>query len=286
MPDPADHDRLVATAARTYRVPSDRDIVAAPGTQILLPLVYSLFPPGRCAILSPTYAEHARAAMLAGHSIREPTKLKDLEEADVAVIVNPNNPDGRLWPRAAFLALAGVLAKHDGTLIVDEAFMDALDDIESLVNTDAQNVIILRSFGKFYGLAGIRLGFAIAAPDIARSIQARLGPWAVSGSTLSIGKKALADEAWRRMNQLRIAEAAERLDVTLEKHGLQIVGGTPLYRLIRSPRSSLIFRALIESGILVRRFAYRPDWLRFGLPADEESWQRLDSELAAAKKLT
>jgi cobalamin biosynthetic protein CobC len=284
LPDPVAHARLVEAATRAYRAPSSRHVVAAPGTQILLPLVCSLVRPGRAAILSPTYAEHARAALLAGHRIHEPEDLNGLERADIAIVVNPNNPDGHVRSRRDLIDLAAILAKRGGLLVVDEAFMDTLGDAESVVDVDIGNTIVLRSFGKFYGLAGVRLGFAIAAPSIIAAIAARLGPWAVSGIGIQVGEAALADEAWRSMNRARLKESAQRLDTMLVSHGIEIVGGTMLYRLVRSPRAAIFFQSLGENGILVRRFEHQTDWLRFGLPADEESWRRLDSALGGAIK--
>src|SRR5262249_38750118 len=151
--------------------------------------------PGRAAVLGPTYAEHARVAALAGHAVREVTALDELAGADLAVVVNPNNPDGRLLRHDALLDLADRLAPGLG--VVDEAFMDVAPPDASLAPEVARpNLVVLRSFGKFFGLAGVRLGFALASPAIASQLRAALGPWAVSGPALAIGTVALADAAW------------------------------------------------------------------------------------------
>jgi cobalamin biosynthetic protein CobC len=141
------------------------------------------------------------------------------------------------------------------------------------------NIVVLRSFGKFFGLAGLRLGFAIAAPDIAARLRASLGPWAVSGPAIAIGEAALADSAWIAATQRRLAQAAQRLDALLAGAGLDIVGGTSLFRLAQTPAAAPLFETLGRAGILVRRFAEHPTWLRFGLPGDEPAWKRLAGAL-------
>jgi len=140
---------------------------------------------------------------------------------------------------------------------------------------------VLRSFGKFYGLAGLRLSFAIAAPSIAARIAAALGPWPVSGAALAIGAEALADTTWREKTRASLAEAALRLDVLLAEAGLEIIGGTSLFRLARTKEAAQLFQHLGENGILVRRFAEHPSWLRFGLPGGETEWERLHKAMAS-----
>jgi cobalamin biosynthetic protein CobC len=279
LPEPAALDALRAAAAVRYGAPSPAHVVAAPGTQILLSALAALRPPGRAAILGPTYAEHARAAALAGHAVRDVRAIDDLAAADLAVTVNPNNPDGRVTGRATLLALARALADRGGLLVVDEAFMDVGPREASLAGEVGSNIVVLRSFGKFFGLAGLRLGFALASPDIAARLAAALGPWAVSGPALAIGAAALADHAWSAAMGGRLAAEAGRLDQLLAGAGLAVIGGTSLFRLVSSPAAGTWFVRLGRAGILVRRFAEQPAWLRFGLPPDETSWQRLGAAL-------
>jgi cobalamin biosynthesis protein CobC len=279
LPEPATTERLAAIAAEAYGAPSAAHVVAAPGLQIQLPLVARLARPGRATVLGPTYAEHARVAALAGHAVREVTTIDDLAGADLAVVVNPNNPDGRLTGRDTLLALADRLAP--GLLVVDEAFMDVGPIDASLAPDVARpNLVVLRSFGKFFGLAGMRLGFALVSRDNAARLRAALGPWAVSGPALAVGAAALADTAWIVQTRTRLATAAQRLDGLLVKAGLDLAGGTTLFRLVRAPAAIELFDQLGRAGIFVRRFAERPTWLRFGLPGDEPQWQRLAVALA------
>ena len=274
LPEPADLARLAAVAAAAYRAPSPGCVVAAPGTQILIAPVAALVPPGNAAVLGPTYGEFGRATRLAGHDVVEVSGLRELEEADLAVVVNPNNPDGRVFCRRELVELAA--ARRGGILVVDEAFMDTGPDGASLCEEVTRGgVVVLRSFGKFFGLAGVRLGFAVTAPAIAERLAATLGPWAVSGPAIAIGQAALADRAWIAATREHLAQDARRLDEVLAQAGLALAGGTPLFRLARTPAAGPLFERLGRAGILVRRFEERPDWLRFGLPGSASAWERL-----------
>jgi len=282
LPDPNALAALAAVAAKAYGAPSPAHVVPAPGTQILLPLVAGLARPGRAAILSPTYSEHARAAALAGHTVREIGGLDVIADAGLVVVTNPNNPDGRLLAKADLLATAKHLQALGGMLVVDEAFMDVGPLGASLAPEVARgNIVVLRSFGKFFGLAGLRLGFALAAPPLAARLAALLGPWAVSAPALAAGTAALADLAWIETTRRRLAQAAARLDAILSGSGLEIIGGTTLFRLVRIRAAHELFHHLGRAGILVRAFPDHALWLRFGLPAAELDWQRLQIAMAA-----
>jgi cobalamin biosynthesis protein CobC len=281
LPEPAALDRLAAVAAEAYGAPSRGYVVAAPGTQILLAPVAALVRPGKAAVLGPTYAEFSRAAALAGHDVAEVEDIGQLRDADLAVVVNPNNPDGRFFKKHELLDLVDARQHRGGLLVVDEAFMDVGPVGASLCSEVAdRNIVVLRSFGKFFGLAGLRLGFALARPEIAVRLAAALGPWAVSGLAVAIGQTALADTGWAEAMRERLEEEARRLDAVLTGAGIEIVGGTPLFRLVRTSAADRLFHQLGRVGILVRRFPENPAWLRFGLPASEAAWHRLRAALA------
>jgi len=282
LPDTAATAHLAAAAATSYGAPSAAHVVPAPGTQILLPLVAGLVRPGRAAILSPTYNEHARAARLTGHSVIETRESAALGDADLVIVTNPNSPDGRFIEREALLALATKLRARGGVLVVDEAFMEVGPPGFSLAGDVGRgNLIVLRSFGKFFGLAGIRLGFALLDQPSAVRLAAMLGPWAVSGPALAIGTAALADTAWIEATRHRLVAASGRLDGILIGAGLGIPGGTALFRLVRTPAAPALFHHLGRAGILVRKFPENTTWLRFGLPASDEEWQRLQIAMDA-----
>jgi cobalamin biosynthetic protein CobC len=273
---------IAAVAAKAYRAPSAEHVVVAPGSQILLPLVASLVPPAQAAVVSPTYPELARAAKLAGHDIKAVERIEQAGDAKLVIVANPNNPDGRRLTRAALLKLAHDLRRQGGLLVVDEAFMDVAPPGESLAaDVAGGNVVVLRSFGKFFGLPGLRLGFALTARPLARRLSAVLGPWPVSGLALAIGAKALADTAWIERTRKTLARAATSLDAILAGAGLEIVGGTHLFRLVRSEAAPALFQRLGRAGIYVRTFPDNRTWLRFGLPAHASTRKRLKKALAA-----
>ena len=189
-----------------------------------------------------------------------------------AVVVNPNNPDGRALTPAQVLAMA----PRGGLLVVDEAFADLMPEGLSLVpHLPGRGIVVLRSFGKAYGLAGLRLGFAVASPDLAPRIRSALGPWAVSGPAIEIGTRALDDRVWLQDARTRLLAGAARLDAGLSAAGARIVGGTPLFRLAEVDDGPGWFRHLARHGILVRPFAERPHWLRLGIPTQAWQWDRL-----------
>jgi cobalamin biosynthesis protein CobC len=281
LPEPAALDRLAAIAAHAYGAPARDCVVPAPGTQILLALVAALVRPGKAAVLGPTYGEFARAAVLAGHDVAEVGSIGQLQDADLAVMANPNNPDGRVFKRNELLALADTRGSR-GLLVIDEAFMDIAPPGASLSSEVARrNIVVLRSFGKFFGMAGLRLGFALARPEIAMRLAAALGPWAVSGPALAIGEMALADYEWANAMRSRLEREARRLDAVLAKAGIEVVGGTSLFRLVRTSAAESLFEHLGRAGILVRRFPEYAMWLRIGLPGDVASWDRLSVALVA-----
>ncbi len=199
-----------------------------------------------------------------------------MDDLDVAIVVNPNNPDGRIMRRADILKLHARLVPRGGMLIVDEAFADFGGADETLEPAlPSSGAVVLRSFGKAYGLAGLRLGFAIASPDIAGSLRAALGPWPVSGPAIAIGARALADSDWLEATRARLSKDKARLDSLLDEAGWRILGGTRLFRLAAKADAEDAFRRLIAAGILTRPFAGASDRLRFGIPLDADAWCRL-----------
>jgi cobalamin biosynthetic protein CobC len=279
LPEPAQIVRLTSVAAKTYGAPSPDCVVAAPGTQILLAPAAALVPPGKAAVLGPTYGEFGRAAALAGHDVTEVRDIAQLVDPDLAIAVNPNNPDGRAFRKGDLLNLLAA-RRYCGLAVVDEAFMDVGPEGSSLCGeVERGGLVVLRSFGKFFGLAGVRLGFAVAAPAIAARLAAALGPWAVSGPALATGEAALADAAWIGAMRARLEDGARRLDAMLIGAGMEIIGGTPLFRLVRTDMADRLFHHLGRAGILVRRFPEHAHWLRFGLPASDAAWERLRAAL-------
>ena len=270
---------LEAAAARRYGAADAAGVVAAPGTQALIQWLPQLWRAKTVGILGFTYSEHGRLWRAAEAEIVTVERAEQMAHFDVAIVVNPNNPDGRLVSVAALHGLAREMTRHGGLLVVDEAFADVLPVSASLVPDLPGNALVLRSFGKAYGLAGLRLGFAVASFALAEKLRATLGPWAVSGAAVEIGTAALADGGWLATSVARLAEDGARLDRCLAAAGFREVRGTPLFRLANHPEAEHWFERLGQAGILVRPFADHRNWLRFGLPGVGE-WQRVGAALS------
>jgi len=282
LPASADLARLTAAAASAYGARGPAVVAAVPGTEAAIRLLPRLVPPGRVGVVGPTYGGHAPAWRLAGHAVEPldalpPTGSGTLPET--VIVTHPNNPDGRLQDPDALLALADAQAARGGRLVVDEAFADVVPEHSVAGSAGRAGMIVLRSFGKFYGLAGLRLGFVLADAQMVEAVRTALGPWPVSGPALAIGAAALEDEDWRRRTRTRLAEVAGRLDALLARRGLRAAGGTDLFRLVETPDAPAIAAALGHAGIYVRDFAERPAWLRFGLPPSTEAEARLEAAL-------
>lgn len=269
-------------AAQAYGAPAHAPVVVAPGTQTLIQLLPLARPARQVAIVGPTYGEHAECWRQARAQI---AALEDLDcpgDAEIVVLVNPNNPDGRVWSPERVLDCCMTMAARGGLLVVDEAFADLMPEISVAESAGIDGLIVLRSFGKFFGLAGLRLGFALAPREIAEKLETLLGPWPVAGPAIEIGIEALEDLAWQETARGIYRHLAERLDHLLSGAGFECVGGTPLYRLVAHPDAQAIHKRLTADAIWVRRFDDAPTWLRFGLPGDDAAFNRLASALQEA----
>jgi cobalamin biosynthesis protein CobC len=278
LPESGALAELEAAAANRYGAAAE-NVVAGPGSQALIQALAWIIPRGAAGVLGPTYGGLQAAFVAAGARVVEARRLEDMGDVDVAIVVNPNNPDGRVTARADLLKLNERLSRRGGVLIVDEAFADFDAEGESLAPALPKGAVVLRSFGKSFGLAGVRLGFAIATPEIVRPLRAVLGEWPVSGPAIAIGTRALADLAWTNAMRDRLGGEAARLDALLKRVGWRILGGTRLFRLAARADARAAFERLLTAGILARPFADAPDRLRFGIPGDANAWRRLAAAL-------
>ncbi|WP_167767351.1 threonine-phosphate decarboxylase CobD [Bradyrhizobium frederickii] len=273
LPSRAEIEALHQAARHAYR--TSAPIVALGGAQAAIQLLPQLAPPGRARILAPTYNEYAGVLSAAGWNVQEAGELDALAGADLAVVVNPNNPDGRTHAPKDLLALL----PRVGRLVIDESFADAVP-LSLAPEAGRPGLLVLRSFGKFYGLAGLRLGFALGdAADVAK-LAAASGPWPVSGTAIAIGCRALHDDAWAEATSARLARDCVRLDEMARVQGWTLVGGTPLFRLYETPDARAAQENLAHGHIWSRVFAQKPTWLRLGLPGSEAEWTRLAEALA------
>lgn len=272
LPTAADHDRLIAAAAARFAVPPAQ-VLALAGASAAIQLLPRVLPRGprggQAAVLSPTYNEHAASLQAAGWQVAQPQSPEGLAGADLAVVVNPNNPDGRCLSPDRIAALAAQV----GHLLVDESFADARPDLALAARRPA-NVTVLRSLGKFWGLAGLRLGFVLAEPALLARLAAMAGPWPVSGPALELGTAALNDTGWTQATVTWLAEAALHLDQIVSPHW-PLVGGTHLFRLYAAPDAGAARDQLARAGIWSRIFPWHRHWIRLGIPGSREEFERL-----------
>lgn len=286
LPDEGLLQRVLVSGRRYYNVEDCAPIVAAPGTQALIQLIPTLVEPSTVAILGPTYQEHAASFAGAGWKVVECAALEDIpHDARIVTIVNPNNPDGRIIARPDLLELAMTLGERGGFLVVDEAFADPHVEVSVATQAATAPMIVLKSFGKFFGLAGVRLGFLLASSEIVEKVTQRLGPWAVSGPTLAIAEYAFENDEELQRFRSRIDWRRAELATVLKRCGLQEVGSTALFVLVAHPDAHAIYDALCENHILVRKFAYAPQWLRIGLATNEAALARLEQTLREILRL-
>lgn len=284
LPEGIDHDLAVSAARKAYGVADRMAVVAVAGTQSPIEILPRMLPGGTASVLCGqygTYGEHAHCCAKAGRKVRECADPGEVGPGEsLAVLVHPNNPDGRLWDGVKVRQLAARLAGAGGHVIVDEAFCDCTP-AQSFVRGQPDNAIILRSFGKFFGLAGIRLGFVICTAEIAEQIRGWLGPWPVAGPALAVAAPALSDREWIENSREWQKSQSAILEKLLVQFGLEIVGRHPLFILVCHERAGELATRMAERQIAVRQFPDRPLLLRFGLPADDKALARLGQALAA-----
>jgi cobalamin biosynthetic protein CobC len=267
-------ETLHQAAQQAYR--TSAPVVALAGAQAAIQKLPFVIGRGGARILGPTYNEYASVFSAANWEVEEVGELDALAGADVAIVVNPNNPDGRSHTRKDLLALL----PRVGRLVVDESFADAVPELSLASDAGQPGLLILRSFGKFYGLAGLRLGFVIGPKLDIIKLDSMSGPWPVSGAAISIGGRALRDEAWAKATSARLLRDCARLDAMARGQGWTLAGGTPLFRLYETSDARAAQDKLARSHIWSRVFADHPGWLRLGLPGPEAEWERLAEVLA------
>jgi cobalamin biosynthesis protein CobC len=276
---PDDEDGLVEIARTYYGAPQ---LLPVAGSQAAIQMLPLLRPVSRVGVIAPGYNEHAHAWRRAGHQVVEfaaDKLLARVDEVDVIVLIHPNNPGGDRFDPAVLLACHARLTAHGGWLIVDEAFMDATPDDSLCAHAASEGLIVLRSVGKFFGMAGARAGFVCASASLLDATREQLGPWTISGPTRYALRHALADVAWHAQARVRLHACSERLAQLLTKHDIVPTAGCALFQWWRSDRAKDVHRALAVQGVLTRFFD-QPYSLRFGLPEDDAAFERLEAALA------
>lgn len=262
-----------------FLCPADT-ILPTPGSEILIRLLPTILQPNTIAILSPSYSDHANAWQRAGFSVIETgNPINHLENVDCIVVCNPNNPDGRTFNFETLTTLHSAMRKRNGWLIIDEAYNDLYPHLSFTSQAGSNNLIILKSVGKFYGLAGLRLGALIAPPPVLNAMSDRLGVWSISDLVLNVGAEVYQNSKWKLQTRNRLKEASQRLNTLLSQSGLTIAGSTDLFSFVSTPNSHDLWEHLADNGIYTRRFAWSKTHLRIGIPPSEQAEIRLMNTL-------
>lgn len=276
---PEDDDELLPTARQYYQAES---LLPVAGSQAAIQALPLLRPASKVGVLHPAYAEHASGWRKAGHQlviVDADTIDAQIGALDVLILINPNNPTGRLWSRERLLVWHERLASKGGWLIIDEAFMDGMPEHSLSSLSVRPGLIVLRSVGKFFGLAGIRCGFVIAELSLLERLAEQLGPWTISHPGRYVAAKALADVEWQKANALVLQGQGLRLKNLLTESGWPPEGGCQLFQWLKTEKAAELHEKLARQGILTRLFE-APASLRLGLPSDEVAWRRLAQALA------
>ena len=267
-------------ARKCYGIGPTAGVSLAPGTQMHIQQLPQLFKPQPVAIVGFTYQEHGVCWQRAGHEVYMTDGLDSAEAtARIVVVVNPNNPDGRVFEREELILLSRRLGAKGGLLVVDESFADVQPECSVVEEAGRDGLFVMRSLGKFYGLAGVRFGAGLTTQALASRLDEQFGPWAVSGPALAVAAHALENSAWRKRNLTKLAKARADLDEVLQANSLSIVGGTMLFALIQHNQAELLWNHLAAKQILTRRFPGKPNWLRLGLPKGRPQLGRLEKAL-------
>ncbi len=277
---PETGDGLEAAAADYYGCAS---LLPVAGSQAAIQALPQLRSPCRVGIIEPGYAEHRAAWARAGHtleSIGSGQLEQRIEQLQVLVLINPNNPGAEQFDPRQLLAWRRKLCSRGGWLVVDEAFIDSYPQLSLAGHCPLPGLILLRSVGKFFGLAGIRCGFVLAEPPLLRRLERQLGPWTVTGPSRYLCRHALTDRRWQQATRRELPGRARRLKQLLQQELQAGVSGTHLFQTLQSPLAGAYHETLARQGILTRLFAAQ-QLLRFGLPADQSQWQRLQQALTA-----
>jgi cobalamin biosynthetic protein CobC len=280
---PQDDDGLIAAAQSYY---GSTTLLPVAGSQAAIQALPRLRAPCRVAVIAPSYAEHAHAWRQHGHEVVALSAAEILHvgaDVQVVLIVNPNNPSGNFFTRAELLCLHEKLAARGGCLIVDEAFMDATPDHSLASACPRAGLIVLRSVGKFFGLAGARAGFVLAEQPLLDTLAAMLGPWPLAAPSRYVVTLALRDSAWQQATRHALVQAGKRLAELLAQHGLTPTGDCSLFQWVCRDDAATVHEQLAQQGILTRLYD-QPHSLRFGLPRDEAEWGRLADALSEVRR--
>lgn len=282
LPMAEDMAQLYAAARQYYKVPETAAICGGAGSQSLLSALPHLMAPRQVWCPEPTYNEHRYRWEKAGHKVSGAAKCP--KEARVIILVQPNNPTGRVWQHYEIAAYLSQMRACEGLLIIDEAFADVMPEISACAHTGEAPLVILRSLGKFFGLAGLRVGFAIGAEGLIDRLADEIGPWPVSQPAMVVAKSALTDTRWQKAHLERLRAKAADMVAILAEAGFTITGHTPLFVTLSDHRIPAFHDYLARHGFWTRIYRSDPTMMRVGLLPDGPKQTEFETVLSGWQK--
>ena len=272
---PEDNDGLLSAAQAYYNVDN---LLAVAGSQAAIQTLPYCRSHSQVGIVSPAYAEYDYCWRKAGHEVIAMTVdevEQHLNSLDVLIVINPNNPDAHLHSLQTLQQWHDQLAQRGAWLIVDEAFMDSTPEhsLFTLNLAKLPNVLVLRSLGKFFGLAGLRLGFIAASPTILQKLQVLQGTWPISHPARWVGKKALLDTQWQCKTRQQLKQHSQQLAQCFYQAGY-VVNSTALFCYLPNKQAKVLQQVFAQQGIWLRYFT-QPQAIRIGLPNNSKQIERL-----------
>ena len=263
---------LEKAASRAYKVAEGTDTAAVQGAQQIISLLPTCLKNyNSVAILGPTYNEYEKAFKISGIKAETVSDVSKLSSSDIAIIVNPNNPTGKVIAEE----ILDDLSKKVRILIIDESFkMFSSRRIQKF-----DNVIQINSLGKFFGLAGVRLGFVSGPSDFIKSVRGMLGPWPVSSVAAEIGIIALNDKTWISEMEKILLEGSNVLHEACNTKNWKLVGKTNLFHTYATSNCVEVEEQFAAHYIWIRTFDYSKSWVRLGIPTSKYEWARVRQAL-------
>lgn len=265
---------------KAWSVPDSAEIALASGSGALISLIPHIHKGDMRQVYcpEPAYSEHPMAWQRAGFRMipYEAGTIPEiyLNKTAAIIAVQPGNPMGHCASPDAWLELMEKAAAHKVMIIMDEAFIDLMPEQSLVPYLGRKGLIVIRSFGKFYGLAGVRLGAAIGHPDDITALEDLLGPWPVSAMAVQFAAEAMSDHGWADDQRDWCATQMASLKKELMARGITIIGGTDLYVLIEIEDAKTLQDKLARAGFWTRIFEHYPNWMRLGLARDDAATTR------------
>ncbi len=286
-PDTGELERALAD---TYCIDAERVVVTNGGDDAIERACGAVLEPGREAVLHhPTFEMIERGVRLAGGEVRSIEWIEGafpVRECVAAIspatslvaIVSPNNPTGSVISFDGMMEVVRAAARVGALVLADFAYIEFANEDPTRSLLDEPNVIVVRTFSKAMGLAGARVGYALASSEVAHWLRTVGGPYPVSSISATIALASLRSAGEQRAFVNNVRSEREELSSLLRTFGYTVLDSQANFVTARFADARFVWNSLASLGIGVRAFASRPEldgFLRITLPGDEAAFDRL-----------